>query len=423
MEQWYKLDNTAKLFPAVSKRKNSSVFRASAVLNAPINPVALQQAVNHIYDRFPMLFTRLHNGVFWNYMEERANIFLVKEDTDYPCAKINFKENNGYMLRVLYFGSRISAEFFHTLTDGNGAFEFLKSLIFYYLRFNGEYFKDEGKVITAETRFGSEETSDGYQKYFSAPSQSSNLPKEREKSAYRISGTLFLEYGNNLTTGTMSASALNALAKRHNASITSYLAAVMVHSILQNRNLKDRRPIVLTVPVNLRRQFPINSLRNFFCVVNLSYAQNQSCDFDDIVKSMTTQLKEKTTKENLQRIVAKNLAFEQSALIRWVPLFIKRMFMIFGFDLMGERKKTITLTNTGRLTLPEGMKKYINRFELTSYPTPRSPMFAAVCTFDDTLTLTFGRAISETDIIRSFFMFLSNAGGLQIEMSSNDWGL
>ena len=49
-----------------------------------------------------------------------------------------FRQDNGYLLRVFYYRKRISAEFFHALTDGNGGMTFLKTLTVAYLRLMGK---------------------------------------------------------------------------------------------------------------------------------------------------------------------------------------------------------------------------------------------------------------------------------------------
>ena len=44
-KKWMRLDNAAKIFPAVKRRDWSNVFRLSATLTQPIDPLLLQEAV------------------------------------------------------------------------------------------------------------------------------------------------------------------------------------------------------------------------------------------------------------------------------------------------------------------------------------------------------------------------------------------
>ena len=76
------------------------------------------------------------------------------------------RENNGFMLRVLYFNHRIGVEIFHGLSDGLGALEFLKTLVYQYLLLSGKDVKDEGLILLPETIPDPLEAEDSYQKYY-----------------------------------------------------------------------------------------------------------------------------------------------------------------------------------------------------------------------------------------------------------------
>src|SRR5690625_3816302 len=133
MDQWYRIDNTGKIFHAVSSATNSSVFRVCMIMNETVEPECPQEAVEIVAVRVPALTVRVRKGLFWDFMEHNDEQLLVKPETDHPCSPIDRKENNAYLIRVLYFEKRISVEIFHSLTDGGGAVEFLKTLVYQYL--------------------------------------------------------------------------------------------------------------------------------------------------------------------------------------------------------------------------------------------------------------------------------------------------
>ncbi|MDR1893596.1 MAG: hypothetical protein LBQ61_02735 [Spirochaetales bacterium] len=420
LKNWYKLDNAAKLFSNVASRKNSSVFRIAVVMQEEVDGSILQKAVDHIYARFPMFFTRMRSGVFWNYMDELGHSFKVVEESGYPCGMIDAKNNNGYMLKILYYYKRISFEAFHSLTDGSGAVEFVKTLVYYYLCFMGKAISPENKILLAEDGVSLDESEDSYSKYCEG------LPgkTEKNKNSYKITGTSFSLHGNNITTGIMSAQALNGLAKAHGTTITPYLAAVLVQSIYQSRiKPGNNKSIVVAIPVNLRNLFPSKTMRNFSCVVNLDYNPAKGMDLADIIGDLTARLKEKTKKQCLQRNISNNVRYEQNIAVKFVPLFVKRVFIRFCFDMLGENKKTITLSNVGNITTPADMSPHIKYFEATLYPTQKRPLSCAVCSVDDKLSINFSRTIVEPDIIRRFFSFFANEAGLDVVLYSNDWGI
>lgn len=63
MDQWYKIDNTGKIFHAVSNASNSAVFRVSITLHETIDPKILQEALDIVVLRFPTLTVRDRKSV------------------------------------------------------------------------------------------------------------------------------------------------------------------------------------------------------------------------------------------------------------------------------------------------------------------------------------------------------------------------
>lgn len=419
MESWYKLDNAAKLFPAVTSEKNTSVFRVAVILKEPVDGFVLQQAVERCIPRFPMFFFRLRKGVFWNYFEENDEPFSVLLESGYPCGRINPLQSNGYFVSVLYGGCRISVEFFHALTDGGGGMEFLKTLTYTYLTLKGYSIDHENMIIMPDSDASEAEMEDSFLQYFKKDAHKLlTTPK-----ACRISGTNFDIFGNNVTTAVVSASALNSIAKAQGATITAYLAALLVETIFSTRQKYlsvGNRPIVVAVPCNLRRLFPSKTLRNFFGMANLGMVVKRDTSFEDILQEMTKQLKDKTTNEALEAMIAKNINTEKPLYSRGVPLFIKRWFIEMGFKFMGEVKKTISLSNLGNTLLPTQMKPFVEHMEAILYPTTMSPVNCGVSSVNDRLAISFSSSIKERDIVKTFFRRLSSL--LPVEVYSNDWG-
>ena len=103
-ELWLRLDNAAKIYPAVQDMELTSVFRITVELKA---------------------------GFFWYYLEHKDSPVAVEVEQGTPCRSFDKSE---LMFRVLVKENRISVEFSHILTDATGAFEFLKSLLFVYIK-------------------------------------------------------------------------------------------------------------------------------------------------------------------------------------------------------------------------------------------------------------------------------------------------
>jgi len=63
-QDWLKLDNAAKIYPAVSSKDAPAVFRLSTTFDKPIRIAALQQAYASVIARCPYFQVYLRRGVF-----------------------------------------------------------------------------------------------------------------------------------------------------------------------------------------------------------------------------------------------------------------------------------------------------------------------------------------------------------------------
>lgn len=97
------------------------MYRLSVKLKEEIDPALLQQALDLTLPRFPTYKVAIRKGLFWRYLEpnNRPGPF-VQEDIKNPCMPMHFKSNNRYLIRIYYFGCRISLEAHHCLGDGTG---------------------------------------------------------------------------------------------------------------------------------------------------------------------------------------------------------------------------------------------------------------------------------------------------------------
>ena len=133
-QDWYRLDNAAMVYSAIQRDDYSAVYRFSVVMDHTVEPDLLQRAVQRVMSRFPGFQVRLRRGVFWSYFDaDPSFVPPVEPDIANPCQPIRFSSKDR-LLRVFYYGPRISIELFHALADGAGALVFLKTLAAEYLR-------------------------------------------------------------------------------------------------------------------------------------------------------------------------------------------------------------------------------------------------------------------------------------------------
>lgn len=421
LNKWYSLDNAAKLFPAVTTSKNTSIYRVSAILKQEINSELLQQATLLVADRFPMITMTIHQGIFWSYLEKNEKEFKIRKDNNYPCYSMTLEPNDRYLFRVLYYGNRISVEVFHMLTDGAGAMEYFKTLLWQYLTLCGAEIETEGKIMLPTQEVKSYEMEDS----FALNYKEGRTPRIKTPMAYRIIGAPFKNYGNNVIHGSLNAKELNAYAKSRGITITTFLTALLIYSINEhNPHLYTSKPTAVAIPINLRNIFPSKTLRNFVAAVNVSAKTEvpiKNNDLDEIIKAVDADIKRQIQKEYLQNLISNNVKFEVNKGMKVIPSFLKNICIGIGYNAVGAKKKTTTLSNLGNILLPTKMSEYIDSFEAILYPSQISPISCSVCSYENKMVISFTRNIEQSEIFKTFFRYLSKEVGLKIEIYSNDW--
>ncbi|AXF55247.1 alcohol acetyltransferase [Salicibibacter kimchii] len=418
MEQWYKIDNAGKIFHAVSDPANSSVFRVAMIMKSPVEVDKLQRALDNVMKRLPMFAVKLGKGIFWDFLVENDKKLFVQKEHRFPCAPIDPIETNGFLFRVLYYEKRIAVEFFHSVTDGTGALEFLKALVYHYLLEQHNQIENDGSVLDIEDQPNTYELDDSYFNYKS----DHKVKKPREGHAFQIKGTPIEE--TIVVHGVMKSSDIRTAAKAHGVTITAYITAVLIVAIYYEKLLYRSRKeeIKIAIPVNLRKMFPSKSLRNFFAVVNVGIHVGEYTTLEGILEEISKQLQRKAEKEALQLGLNHHVKLQTMLAARFVPNFIKYYALRYGYKSYGERTKTMTLTNLGNVQLPEKMMPHIEHMEMVMYPTKKSPVNGGICSINDQFVITFARTIEEADIIRTFFQELTKTSGIDIEVYSNDGG-
>ena len=132
-ENWYKIDNVAKVFLATVSKRDTRTFRLSCTLREAIEPEILQEAVLLAIQDRPQMQVRIRRGVFWHYMEDTDILPTVVREHGRICPLLYIPAKAMLHYQVTYFENRINLEMFHALADGTGGMEFLNIIVLHYL--------------------------------------------------------------------------------------------------------------------------------------------------------------------------------------------------------------------------------------------------------------------------------------------------
>ena len=414
---WLKLDNAAKIFPGQNSRTWSNIFRISAQLKQEIDPEVLSLALKHTLRRIPSFDVRIRRGLFWYYFEKNPNEPTVRPDIKNPCYRIRFKENDGFLFRVFYRGDRISVDVYHALCDGYGASVFISTLVGEYLRLKGEKIDYNKFVLDVNESPRECEYEDSYSKY-----ADSKVPYDRkDKWVYHAKGTRMPMHTANYTAGIMSFKELHAVAKGYGVTVTEFLAALIM-DVLYRKQLaenKKQREICVQVPVNLRKAFPSETLRNFVLCLRVKMDPNLGdYTFEEIVRSVSLQLKLANDPKLINSLMTQNMKLERNPVTKHLPLILKDLGVGIGFAITAEQTTSTLLSNLGPIPLPESVEKHVEKLVLFTGAGIVNGARCGIVSMGDKLVFTFSNCYKESDIEREFYTRLVKMG-VHVKIESN----
>ena len=417
--KWYRLDNAGVLYSALKKETYAPVYRFSAVMREPVDPAALQRAVERTMPRFPSFRVRFRKGVFWCYFEPNNKPGpFVKPDISNPCQPIQEKSDNDWLIRFYYYEHRISFEAFHAISDGSGAMVFFRTVLAEYLRERGVEIPPNPLILDVTQPPEPEELEDAYGRYTGKRILRGKMPK----TAYANTSPKEPFYTLNVTMGLMSVTVLKARANERGATITEYLTAVLLLSLMEKQHAERpvrEKPVALAIPVNLRGWFPSRTLRNFILTLRPCIDPTLGeYTLDDLIRYVRHFMGLNLNRQEMRATITKNVKFTQNHLLQAIPLFLKEPVMSFSYWLVGVRPYTATFTNPGAFPLPPAMEPHIQRMEVILGQATRPSPHCAAISCGDTLEVTFAGTGTSSETERLFFTHLVREG-VSVKVISN----
>lgn len=408
---WLRLDNAAKLYPAVKDKELTTVFRITAELYKPVRIQKLVETLKTIEARFPYFKVRLKTGFFWYYLEYNDHSLTIEPDFTMPCRTFGKDE---LMLRVLVKGNRINVEFSHIITDGAGAFEFLKTLLISYLDKCRLDQTEKSQIVESKPQISEDEFEDAYNRYF----KKIKLPVIKLPSAFHLPYSLKPKSGFRLITAIVPLDIIIEKAKEQGVSLTDYLVAVYMFSLQEIyeqlspfKKRKVNKIIRIQVPINLRRNFPTGTMRNFSLFVQPGIdLRLGKYTFEEITKTVYHQISLETDKKLINKTISRNVGGEKNFLVRGMPLFFKSM-MLSRLYARGAKLHSGVLTNYGKAVFPSPYGEQIKKFIFI--PPPPNKYLKNNCGvvgYNNELVISFGNITDSRELEKQFLTFFTKQG-------------
>ena len=397
--KWRKLDNAALAFPLVTGKNDTRVFRFYCQLKETVDGEILQQALDQTMKKYPLFQAVLRKGLFWFYLERRDIHATVKQEKRPPCSSLYIPDKKSLLFQVSYHNNRMNFEVFHGLTDGTGAMNFLEELVQNYLILAHPE-AELPRVKHEEEITPGDQEEDSFSQYYS-----SDIPKNKEKkpAAVKLKGEKLVHSDMDITEVILPVKETLMKARSYGVSITVLLTAMLLCSIKEEipRN-RQKKPVTLMIPVNLRNYFPSQSMGNFFGWIEVGYVFEENTSFEEVLFSVKQQFQEQLQKDKIAMNMNGYVRIEKNPFVRAVPLEIKKFFLMAGANL-GSRSITAVYSNIGIIRLPEEYKEYIERFGIFA---STDSLQLCSCSYEDQLVLGFTSKIPDDSIQRNFMKML-----------------
>ena len=422
---WFKVDNSAKIYPITAGGGEQNLFRLSAELSEEVDPALLSCALSEIMPRYPSFQVKLSKSVFSYIFEENYYQPPVFPESDVMMRAINPVENKGFLFRTAYFRNIVSIEYFHVLTDGLGGIEFLKALILRYLQLRGYAVSGEGIIPEYNSPPLAEELEDSFDTYYK-PFKLKELNLKSitgsHGQSFIIKGVPFDTDGIGVINFQTEASDILRQAKARNATLTAYLTGLLMYSIYKVKFLggQNKKIIQVLLPINLRKIFHSVTLKNFtFMSKVTARAGDKKWELQDFIDLAGENLKRDVSKEKLELSISAIGMAEKNFWIKLVPLPLKYIIIkTIAAVVTSKAGQTATLTSPGIIPMPESMKPYVEHFNMYLFPNRNCKFTVSALTYNGELSCSFCRRFMDTEIEKFFIRHLTNEGA-QLNVSSN----
>lgn len=407
---WKKTDNSGMLYPLITTLSAQSNYEICVFLTDAVDKNKLQVALERAYDRFSCNKVELQNNLFRACFVENNRPVVIHENNGKIVGRINFEKNNNYLIEVSIKDNEVHFKFFHALSDGNGAMCFINAVI-------TEYAKESGAVIEKDYFPKKEgENENAYKKYLDKSISKKGLISAMSASALQVKGKFFKRDGLGFILGEAPVSDVLALSRKYGCSLTVLLGAVAMLTVNEIYGDGKKAPS-LFIPVNLRKYFETNTLSNFVSSAKCVLPPDID-NLEETIKLLSTALENELKEENLKKAILLASTVDTNPFVKYFPLFLKRMFIKLGRELVTTGTQTMILSNLGKITFPNEVMPFVKDIKFYLNCNRRTPVNFTVSSFNGTLTVCFTRHLVEKRIEKTFFEKMRKLG-VDFEISSN----
>lgn len=363
--KWLPIDTPSIMFSAISSAIWGRTIRMAVVFKEhTIQEGILRQAVADLQNRFPVYFSYLKRGFFWNYLQQTDAMPEIRPEDGKALHPIVLHKDEKPDFRIVYSGRRLAFECAHYITDGHGLQAFLLALVQRYMILAGltEDAEQDG-ILYWKDSADAGEWEDSFLKY-------GDNEQEKAKSVNQAVWHFDLACEKDalyLTYFLMNVSEIKEKSAALGVTLTEYLTAAYMLAIIRTAKNKIEKPVCVDIPVNLRRFFETATLRSFVYQVStvLDTEGRQDWTLTEIAAKIKGQVASQVNQQALQSILKKLTGLAKNPVVRLIPNFIK-LPVLRVLQKRSHANQSTIFTNLGNVSLPQEIAQHIERLELVN---------------------------------------------------------
>ena len=355
--------------------------------------------------------------LFHSVLASTGEGLIFQESSQKPVLK---RDNRKYRLgseELAHFPYRVSCQekeltisLHHGITDGYGAVEFTKTLLYYYLLEAGKPVTDEGIIRLNEIPYDTQAEDElAYVKYYDpdvmAPQKETGsvVPFALPVKYWDEEGQYIYRHFK------ITLSAEEILKSARSSSATAVVNALICKSFAKAYDLEEKL-LISSITSDFRKLLPSRTLQNFSGYIISFYSPNtHPLSLEETASAMKGIIQMNNTKENAilqirettevgQRIIKMptQKLFEEKSAVRHAKKAVRQSL---GY----------LLTNIGRPDIPLSMAQWIEDMELY-VPAVTSPIVIGMNTVNDKMTLSISQSFEDDALIHTFQSVCSDYG-------------
>ncbi|MDO5548706.1 MAG: hypothetical protein Q4F79_09505 [Eubacteriales bacterium] len=403
-------DSYGPIFMYATHRDLACAPRHIIRMTEPVDPALLQKAAELALIRFPQMRVGLSrdDDAYHYYFIERPPVVLPFSDIS-PYY-MGSEDNNGYLFTIGWNDHTIYMEYQHSLCDGHGFDQFIRSVLFEYLTLCGKPIQNDGSIRTRDTKFQLSECEDGYPMLDRAePSEEGHYTV---KESFRVP-VADEDYDRNerMTELTFPYSSVRQWTHTHGATPISLLYTALSFALYRTYYTKKDAgtPVVAEVPLDLRQIVPSDTTHFFVSLLDLPFEYDWfSLPFVDACRKVREMF-------DTQRAPRHAAFWGKAGSGRVTEGHTSDMGIDEKEPMMRKmardyvRRDSFILTNIGRFDVPVCMQEYIEDYGAI-LPCAYQPLGVLVSSYRGTMKVSLAQRDFSPRLAHAFAEELENCG-------------